>query len=192
MIRIRSAILCGAGALLLALTACSPHTPSGSGSPTHHRTALEVADDTVAACMLGTWTLDDQDYAEQNRHWLEDLGLPIELYVTSGTATLTVTADKITLHNATNTSAVVGGHSYNVGIDRTGSSAWSWTDDEEGVLTLADWAWDSTDPATGSPIRVGTFFDPTPGSKLEVTCDGPLLELHGPDSDITGRFNKAG
>jgi hypothetical protein len=141
--------------------------------------------------MTGAWTLDDDNYALQNRLWLSDLGLPIDSYLTSGTATLTFTHDTMTLHNATTTSATVGGHSYTVGIDRTGSSPWSWTDDEQSVLTLDNWAWDSTDPATGSPVRVGTFFDPTPGSKLEVTCDGPVLTLHGPDTDITGQFNKA-
>lgn len=190
MIRTRPGIVIGVAVLTLGLSGCTPH--SAPRPTATHLTPLETADRAVAACMVGTWTLDDADYAEQNRAWLEGLGLPIELYVTSGTATLAVTADQIKLHNATNTSAVVGGHSYNIGIDRTGSSAWSWSEDDQAVLTLTDWAWNSTDPATGSPVRVGTFFDPTPGSKLEVTCDGPLLELHGPDTDITGRFDRAG
>lgn len=189
MTRTSLGIVVGAAVLALGLTACTAH-PAPRPTATH-LTAIETADQAVTRCMVGTWTLDDEDYAEQNRAWLEDLGLPIELYVTSGTATLVVTADQITLHNATNTSAIVGGHSYNVGIDRTGSSAWSWSEDDEAVLTLTEWAWDSTDPASGSPVRVGTFFDPTPGSKLEVTCDGPLLELHGPDADITGRFDRS-
>jgi hypothetical protein len=187
--RTRPAIVFGVFLLALGLTACAPH-PSPRPTATH-LSPLEAADRAVATCMVGTWILDNSDFAEQNREWLDGLGLPIELYVTSGTATLVVTADQIRLHNATNTSAVVGGHSYNIGIDRTGSSAWSWSEDDEGVLTLTAWAWDSTDPTTGSPVRVGTFFDPTPGSQLEVTCDGPLLELHGPGTEITGRFDRA-
>lgn len=189
MPRTLTLLACAAAVLALGLTGCSPSTPAGTSTP---RTPLERADDAVAACMTGSWTLDDDNYALQNRLWLSGLGLPIDSYTTSGTATLTFTHDTMKLHNATTTSAIVGGHSYVVGIDRTGSSAWSWSDDEQSVLILAAWAWDSTDPATGSPIRVGTFFDPTPGSKLEVTCDGPVLTLHGPDTDITGQFDKAG
>jgi hypothetical protein len=188
MNRTTALVACAAATLALGLTGCSPHPASSTTTP---RTPLERADDTVAACMLGSWTLDDDNYALQNRLWLSGLGLPIDLYTTTGTATLTFARDTMTLHNATTTTAVVTGHSYVIGIDRTGSSAWSWSDDEQSVLTLDDWAWDSTDPATGSPVRVGTFFDPTPGSKLEVTCDGSVLTLHGPDTDITGQFNKA-
>jgi hypothetical protein len=186
MRRLTCAAVLSSLALAVALTGCAPHP----AAPTPHATATGPNAATTR-CAIGTWTLNLSDFSQQNMAWLADLGLPISTFVTTGDATLTMTASHLSLKNHTTTSAVVDGHSYIESVNSTGGSDWSWSDDEPGTLLLAGWSWgESPSPLDPGAPPQHTFFDPTPGSKVEVVCDGPIMSLHGPDSSITGNFDR--
>jgi hypothetical protein len=187
MRRTHSAIVFSAVALAIALTGCAPHRAGSTAHPT--ATDPNAA---ATACAVGTWKLNLSDFSQQNMAWLANLGLPISTFVTTGDATLTMTATHLSLDNRTTTSAIVDGHSYIESVNSRGGSDWSWSDDEPGTLVLAGWSWgESPAPLDEGAPPQHTFFDPKPGSKLEVVCDGPILSLHGPESSITGNFDRS-
>lgn len=185
MSRTTIAALLSAVMLAAALTGCaSPPASTPRATPDGPNAA-------TTACAIGTWTLNLSDFSQQNLAWLADLGLPISTFVTTGNATLKMTSSHLSLTNRTTTSAVVDGHSYVESVNSTGGSDWSWSDDEPGTLVLAGWSWgESPSPLDAGAPPQHTFFDPRPGSKLEVVCDGPIMSLHGPVASITGNFDR--
>jgi hypothetical protein len=130
--------LAAASAALLALAGC---TAPGASEAADGPTDADAGAPTTADCLLGTWSLDVADLAEQLGTRMSDLGLTVRATQAAGEVTLDVTEGSMVYTSAATfalTTAVGDGPEMVVTQAQDGVSQGDWTADDS-TLRFSSW-----------------------------------------------------
>jgi hypothetical protein len=189
------------GILLSALVGCTAPGPADpSTAPPDSGTAGPVEETTVADCLVGRWSLDAADLADQLRQQLTETGLPVSAAQAAGAVTLDVAPGEMVYTSAVTfavTAAPGGGPEMVMTQAQDGVSRGAWTVDDS---TLSFSSWENGLDVTTTATIGGTLVDvpiELPAEAFgsgdaEVSCDGDAMETTVSGGLFTNRWARVG
>lgn len=192
------AVILGGTAVLAGCVAQAP-APAASSAPAADDTPAPTPEqDPVAACLVGTWQLDTEDFVAQSQAYMTGLGIPVDTVTVEGGQQLVFAADGFTSQSTDLTwTATLMGQTITVPSEAAGEGAWTVTD---GALAVTDWVW-QVDPADSPPptgLPAGAAVPDLGGFLMsgltvpDVQCDDEILVLQGTGAPLRGVFVRFG
>ena len=177
--------LCGL-ALTITLSGCSAGTPAP---------ADPAEPESQAACEVGHWVLDVEDFSAQSEDFVVGQGIPITEFAMTGDGTLDIGddgfLDGVVSLTTTGVLAAPGMPPVDVSVpsNYTFSGEWAVGEDDD-TIDLTNWA-QVADVGGADPSTVAPFIDFTDVPTVSSECTDTDLRLQGPDAPLSALWHRA-
>lgn len=172
---LRSARLLLGGLLLATVAGCTSMTPTPTTSAAPSATA---ADDGIAECLEGSWSLDVDHLSDTVADFVDTPGVPLQDFAVEGEGTLDFSADGDVAGSldVRATGSLDDGRAFDMPLGADFGGTWS-VGEEPGTIALEDWTYDVAEGSSLNEVELPRPMDFSNMPEIDADCSDDELTL---------------